>query len=73
MKNGRINERNSGVTKLDGGAKRCKNEKMPYYTDEQYVAAESVNLCDMVLRNGYQLFDNNPDLINHLLILQPAL
>lgn len=65
MKNGRINERNIGYTKLDGGAKRTKAISESVLTDEQYNAKETVRLCNMILGNGIRLYENIPELVNH--------
>ena len=65
MKNGRINERNIGDHKLDGGAKRIKVVSEPVLTDEQYKAKEAVRLCNMILRDGIRLYENIPELVQH--------
>ena len=65
MKNGRINERNIGNHKLDGGAKRAKAVVEPLLTDEQYKAKEAVRLCDMILKEGIRLYENIPELVQH--------
>ena len=43
MKNGRINERNIGNHKLDGGSKRAKLVIDPELTEEEYKAKEAVS------------------------------
>ena len=65
MKNGRINERNIGYAKLDGGAKRAKAISEPELTDEQYNAKEAVRLCNMILKDGIRLYENIPELVAH--------
>ena len=65
MKNGRINERNIGNCKLDGGAKRAKVVVEPILTDEQYKAKDAVRLCKMLLKEGVRLYENVPDLVQH--------
>jgi len=65
MKNGRINERNIGSHKLDGGAKRAKAVVEPILTDEQYKAKEAVRLCNMILKEGVRLYENVPELVQH--------
>lgn len=67
MKNGRINERNIGSHKLDGGAKRAKSIVQPVLTDEQYQAKEAVYLCKMLLNNGVKLYEQIPNLVQHWL------
>lgn len=65
MKNGRINERNTGRHKLDGGAKRAKAIVEPVLTEEQYKAKEAVRLCNMILKEGVRLYENVPELVQH--------
>lgn len=65
MKNGRINERNTGSHKLDGGAKRAKAVVEPVLTDEQYKAKDAVRLCNMILKEGVRLYENIPELVQH--------
>ena len=65
MKNGRINERNIGSHKLDGGAKRAKAVVEPVLTEEQYKAKEAVRLCNMILKDGVRLYENVPELVLH--------
>ena len=65
MKNGRINERNIGNHKLDGGAKRAKAVVDPVLTEEQYKAKEAVRLCNMILKEGVRLYENVPELVQH--------
>jgi len=65
MKNGRINERNIGDHKLDGGAKRIKAISEPTLTDEQYEAKEAIRLCNMILKDGIRLYENIPELVQH--------
>jgi len=64
MKNGRINERNTGSHKLDGGAKRVKAVEETL-TDEQLKAKEAVTLCRMILKDGVKLYDTIPELVQH--------
>ena len=65
MKNGRINERNIGDHKIDGGVKRIKVALEPILTDEQYEAKEAVRLCNMILKDGIRLYENIPELVAH--------
>ena len=65
MKNGRINERNIGNHKLDGGAKRAKIVVEPELTDEQYKATETVTLCRMLLSGTLKVYENIPELVQH--------
>lgn len=65
MKIGRINERNTGDTKLNGGAKRVKMVSDPVLTDEQYEAKEAVRYCNMILKDGIRLYENIPILVQH--------
>lgn len=65
MKNGRINERNIGNHKLDGGAKRARVIVEPVLTEEQYKAKEAVRLCNMILKEGVRLYENVPELVQH--------
>lgn len=65
MKNGRINERNIGSHKLDGGAKRAKVISEPVLTEEQYKAKDAVRLCNMILTEGIRLYENIPELVQH--------
>ena len=65
MKNGRINERNIGSHKLDGGAKRVKAVSETSYTDEQYKANEAVTLCRMLLSGTLKVYENIPELVQH--------
>ena len=64
MKNGRINERNIGTNKLDGGAKRVKAIEETL-TDEQYKANEAVTLCRMLLSGTLKVYENIPELVQH--------
>ena len=64
MKNGRINERNTGSHKLDGGAKRAKAVEETL-TNEQLKAKEAVTLCEMLLKDGVKLYDTIPELVQH--------
>ena len=65
MKNGRINERNTGNCKLDGGAKRAKVVVGPELTEEEYKAKDAVRLCKMLLKEGVRLYENVPELVQH--------
>ena len=65
MKNGRINERNIGSHKLDGGAKRANAVVEPVLTEDQYKAKEAVRLCKMILKEGVRLYENVPELVQH--------
>ena len=64
MKNGRINERNTGSHKLDGGAKRARAVEETL-TDEQLKAKEAVTICKRILKDGVKLYDNIPELVQH--------
>lgn len=64
MQKGRINERNTGSHKLDGGAKRAKASKESL-TDEQLKAKEVVTLCKMILKDGVKLYEHTPELVQH--------
>jgi len=65
MKNGRINERNIGSHKLDGGAKRVKAVEESILTDEQLKAKDAVRLCNRILTDGIKLYENIPELVQH--------
>lgn len=65
MKYGRINERNIGKHKLDGGAKRAKLVEEPILTDEQLKAKDAVRLCNRILTDGIKLYENIPELVQH--------
>lgn len=67
MKNGRINERNIGNHKLDGGAKRTKLVIEPELTEEEYKAKEAVRLCKMLLNDGVKVYETIPELVQHWL------
>lgn len=66
MKNGRINERNIGNHKLDGGAKRAKLV-IEQLTEEEYKAKEAVRLCKMLLNDGVKVYETIPELVQHWL------
>lgn len=65
MKNGRINERNIGIHKLDGGAKRAKPSNEPILTEQQAKAKETVRLCNMALNKGIRLYESIPEVVQH--------
>lgn len=65
MENGKINERNIGSHKLDGGAKRVKAVAKPILTDEEYKAKKVVHYCNMILKEGIRIYENVPDLVQH--------
>lgn len=66
MKNGRINERNIGNHKLDGGAKRAKSALEPVLSDEQYNAQQQLRDIKMLLHKGVKIYDGViPELIQH--------
>lgn len=65
MKNGRINERNVGSTKLDGGVKRAKVIVEPILTDEQIMAHDVVKVCNLILTGGIRLYESVPGLVQH--------
>jgi len=67
MKNGRINERNIGSHKLDGGAKRAKVVVKPELTEEEYKAKEAVKLCKMLLNDGVKIYETIPELVQYCL------
>ena len=67
MKNGRINERNIGNHKLDGGAKRAKVVIEPELTEEEYKAKEAVRLCKLLLNDGVKVYETIPELVQHWL------
>ena len=64
MKNGRLNERNFGSHKLNGGAKRVKAIEETL-TDEQLKAKEAVTLCRMLLSGTLKVYENIPELVQH--------
>lgn len=66
MKIGRINERNIGNHKLDGGAKRVRPVNEPILTDEQYKARDAVKLCNMLLNEGIRLYRNESGSVHEL-------
>ena len=63
MENGRINERNIGSIKLDGGIKRSKPQSFVKLSDIEVEACNSLRLCNMVLNKGVKLYDDIPNLI----------
>lgn len=63
MKNGRINERNIGSTKLDGGIKRSKLQPVIILSDIEEEAYNSLRLCNMILDNGIKIYDTTPELV----------
>ena len=65
MNYGRINERNTGRHKLDGGCKRAKAVQEPELTDLQIKAKEAVMYCNRILNDGIKLHDNVPELVQH--------
>ena len=67
MKNGRINERNIGNHKLDGGAKRTKIFVECELTEEEYKAQEVLRLCKMLLNDGVKIYETIPELVQHWL------
>lgn len=67
MKNGRINERNTGSIKLDGGTKRIKSIPTIKLSDIEEDAYNSLKLCNMVLDKGIKLYDKIPELIQQWL------
>ena len=64
MKNGRINERNTGSTKLDGGVKRSKLQPVTILSDIEEEAYNSLRLCNMILNKGIKIYDTIPELVN---------
>lgn len=67
MKNGRINERNMGSHKLDGGAKNAKCIK-PKYTEEQYDLIYNIRLCEQLLTSKVQILDNQLDVMKFVIL-----
>ena len=65
MKNGRINERNIGNHKLDGGVKRSKAIIELELTEEEYKVKEALTLCKMLLNGGVKVYDSIPDLVQY--------
>ena len=63
MKNGRINERNTGTVKLDGGVKRSKSTSFINLTDVEVQACEALRLCNMILDKGIKIYDTTPELV----------
>lgn len=63
MQNGRINERNIGSTKLDGGVKRSKLQPVTILSDIEEEAYNSLRLCNMILSNGIKIYDTTPELV----------
>ena len=65
MKNGRINERNIGNCKLDGGVKRAKVVVKHELTEDEYKLKDAIRLYKMLLKEGVRLYENVPDLVQH--------
>ena len=63
MKNGRINERNIGSIKLDGGIKRSKSIPVVILSDIEEEAYNSLRLCNMILDKGIKIYDTTPELV----------
>jgi len=63
MKNGRINERNTGSTKLDGGVKRSKLQPVTILSNIEEEAYNSLRLCNMILNKGIKIYDTTPELV----------
>lgn len=63
MKNGRINERNIGSVKLDGGIKRSKSIPAVILSDIEEEAYNSLRLCNMILDKGIKIYDTTPELV----------
>jgi hypothetical protein len=63
MKNGRINERNIGSVKLDGGIKRSKLQPVTILSDIEEEAYNSLILCNMILNKGIKIYDTTPELV----------
>lgn len=64
MKNGRINERNIGSIKLDGGVKRSKLTSFINLTDVEVQACEALRLCNNILDKGIKIYNENyPELL----------
>ena len=62
MKNGRINERNIGCHKLDGG---CKGSKMQIVEDTKKDLA--IRIIKQLLKDGVKVYENYPELVSHWL------
>ena len=62
MKNGRINERNIGSHKLDGG---CKGSKMQIVEDTEKDIA--IRMIKQLLDKGVKVYENYPEIVNHWL------
>ena len=65
MKTGRINERNMGSHRLDGGVKNSKIIKTQQYSNEEIQALECITLCRMILKNGVKLYGSTPKIVEH--------
>ena len=63
MKNGRINERNIGSVKLDGGIKRSKSIPVVILSDIEEEAYNSLRLCNMILDKGIKIYNTTPELV----------
>ena len=63
MKNGRINERNIGSVKLDGGIKRSKSQPVIMLSNIEEEAYNSLRLCNMILDKGVKIYDITPELV----------
>lgn len=64
MKNGRINERNVGKYRLDGGIKGVKPVESNL-TDKETKIKEAIHFCKMILRDGIKLYDSIPNLVKY--------
>ena len=62
MKNGRINERNIGSYKLDGG---CKGSKLQIVEDTEKDLA--IRMMKQLLDKGVKVYENYPEIVNHWL------
>lgn len=62
MKNGRINERNIGSHKLDGG---CKGSKMQVCEDTEKDLA--IRMIKQLLKDGVKVYETYPEIVNHWL------
>ena len=65
MKKGRINERNLGKHKLDGGAKNTKRTVISddHLTEDQRKIKEAILYCEKILKDGIKLYDTTPKLV----------
>jgi len=65
MKNGRINERNIGKVKLDGGCKRSKAIPIKQTSKEEDLAKQIHKFCRMILKDGIKVYETIPHLVQY--------